>query len=221
MTNLEEIIEDVKNLRGATVSVFGQTTTLKKECSENELIIDVLNVLKNFKPYELEADYYTDYTENEEGEEEEIDILEEDYNVDEAIDKLAEYGIIPDMWEDCNNTYNWCSPISNDINYYIYKDKLYDNILVQLNVHRFGDIRGNYTNDCLLKFDSIQDFYEILSEENRDIDLWVNENNYSCYLNILSDIIEVYDNGGTYLFDVCASDMEELEEEIREKLKNE
>ncbi len=221
MTNLERIIEDVKNLRGATVSVFGQSTTLKKEYSENELIIDVLDVLEHLKPYELEADYYTDYTENEEGEEEEIDILEEGYNVNEAIDKLVNYGIISNLWESADNTYNWNSPISNDINYYIYKDEIHDNILVQLKVHRFGDVRGNYTNNCLLKFDSIEEFYDVLLEENRYIDICINDINYSCYLSVVSDIIEIYDNDYKYLFYVCANDMEELEEEIREKLKNE
>ena len=64
------------------------------------------------------------------------------------------------------NTYNWNGRILHDIDYrYIQADK--DIFYVAIQVHRTGDIRGNYTQFALFKFDSFS--------ANDSIDLFIAE----------------------------------------------
>lgn len=61
------------------------------------------------------------------------------------------------------NTYNWGGRIIHDFDYR-YVD-LKDAYYVAIQVHRFGDIRGNYTDFALLKFDNFESFIERVDEE--------------------------------------------------------
>lgn len=58
-----------------------------------------------------------------------------------------------------NNTYNWSSPISNDFVYHYLNTS--DGCIMIMAVHLFGDIRANYTDYFALKFDSIEEFYDL------------------------------------------------------------
>ena len=71
MKRIYEIIEEVKNLRGANVKVFGQPTTSPSDYGK--YIIDTIDILNNLEKYEAPEiiDYWT-IEEDEEGEEEEI-----------------------------------------------------------------------------------------------------------------------------------------------------
>lgn len=67
--------------------------------------------------------------------------------------------------EDFNggNTYNWCGKILHDFDYRDYQaDK--DTFYVAIQVHRFGDIRGNYTEFALFKFSSFEEFVEVIDD---------------------------------------------------------
>ena len=61
-----------------------------------------------------------------------------------------------------DNTYNYCSNINNDIDYRIYE--IDNQIYIKLKVHKFGDIRTHYTEDIILKFDSENEFYDLLND---------------------------------------------------------
>ena len=59
MKRICEIIEEVKNLRGANVKVFGQPTTLTSDYGK--YIIDTIDILNNLEDYEIPEiiDYWT------------------------------------------------------------------------------------------------------------------------------------------------------------------
>ena len=87
------------------------------------------------------------------------------------------------------NTYNWNTNISHHIDVaefdfngcYIY---------MAIMVHRYGDVRGNYTDRFVVKFDDICDFYELESRtQHKDIN-----DKYTCDIDIFSECYNVWDN---------------------------
>lgn len=100
----------------------------------------------------------------------------------------------------CGNTYNWGANISNDINYHIAEiDGFYYMLCM---VHRYGDVRGNYTDEFILQFCNDYEFWEndaLYQYKNFEID----GVSYTADLNALSEGYEVYggdnwDYIGTY-----------------------
>lgn len=60
---LSEIINDLKELRGANVKVFGQDTVLDEKPNDDDLIIDTIDVIENI--YEIdELEEVTEFTHN-------------------------------------------------------------------------------------------------------------------------------------------------------------
>ena len=178
-SKLNQVIEEIKELRGKDVYIFGQPQTLKNELDLLE--IDVIDVLENFKNYEIDIN--------------EIDIME--YTEIEG-----------------GNSYNWYSPISNHINYTTYK-KDDHNIIVECRVHRYSDIRSNYTDYFYLNFTYPTEFFEALLESNKLEYIEVGGVEYNIYIDILSDTLEVNLIDGSYIGSVCAYDMDELKSEIK------
>ena len=179
-TSLENVINDIKQLRGKDVYIFGQPQTLKNELDTLE--IDILEVLESLKEYEIDID----------------DIDMNDY-----------------MESESGNSYNWHSPVSNHINYTTYK-KDDHNIIVKCRVHRFGDVRSNYTDHFYLKFSYYTEFLDVLLESNLYADVEVDDVTYDIVIDILSDTIEVNSLDGSYIGSVCACDMDELKTEIND-----
>ena len=106
MTLLEKALNTIKNLRGQDVEVFDQPYHIDNINIEyNDLILDVLEVFKNLKDYEITE--YEDYN-PETGEYEEIEF---NSSYDFIIHMEDLYGIEEIR---CDNSYNWGSPISND-----------------------------------------------------------------------------------------------------------
>lgn len=61
------------------------------------------------------------------------------------------------------NTYNWCGKILHDFDYrYWQVDR--DTFYVAIQVHRLGDIRCNYTEFALFKFESFEEFVEVIDD---------------------------------------------------------
>lgn len=61
------------------------------------------------------------------------------------------------------NTYNWCGKILHDFDYRYWQiDK--DTFYVAIQVHRLGDIRWNYTEFALFKFDCYEEFVEVIDD---------------------------------------------------------
>lgn len=218
LNKMNEIIKDIKELRGAEVKVFGQDTTLAD--GVDELTIDILDVLENLKEYVIDLNDYIDYRFDEEyWDDEEYCIFEDAEDADDVLDVLEYYGYITDVCDyKGDNSYNWSSPISNDFDIKIYKDMLGDGMFVEFKVHRFGDVRCNYTDSVILQFDNDYEFWEVLTECNKYHTIEVDGEEYDVRVDILSDGYEVCDIDG-YIIATAYGDMDDIIEEIRENIE--
>ena len=154
-------MDDLKELRGKEVKVFGQPTKLFDTIEEHDGIIDILDVLNYIKEYEftsIEEDVYD----------------EEGYYLDTNITEFTDIEVFYDWLEHYeykevkgDNSYNWGSPLSNDIDFTIYHNITLDEYYVTMKIHRYGDVRGNYTEEFILKYDHECDFYESLNNCNK------------------------------------------------------
>ena len=131
----------------------------------DDFTIDVLEILENLKDYEATDISVLTAEELEEGGENYNAIEIENNNVENIIDFLCDCYGYEEI--DCNNTYNWSSPINHDFYYHIYKSNFTDGMFITMAVHKYGDVRCNYTNEFLLQFDYIEEFYDILSYSNK------------------------------------------------------
>ena len=121
-----------------------------------------------------------------------IPFLEElkNYEIDlsqEQIKKMIEF------WDEtriCNgyNTYNWGANIDHNIDYRIAKSTR-DSILIAFMVHRCGDVRANYTDWAMCKFEDEEEFYGLESIMQYK---QINER-YVADINIFSESFNVYD----------------------------
>ena len=157
---LNLVMEDLKELRGKTVRVFDQPTKLFDTIEEHDGIIDILDVLDYIKKDEftsIEEDIYLDdeYIGTNTIEFTNIEVF---YNWLE----LYEYKEVK-----CDNSYNWGSPLSNDIDFTIYHNITLDEYYVTMKIHRYGDVRCNYTDEFILKYDYEDSFYESLLNCNK------------------------------------------------------
>lgn len=212
MKRICEIIDEVKSLRGANVEIFGQPTTLPSDYGKYTIdIIDVLNHLEDYEIPEI-VDYW-DFEEDEDGEEEEV--LHE-ISAEEYLELLDSQGML--VGGISNNTYNWSAPISNNFYYHIYKNLKDDNLIIEIAVHRYGDIRGIYTDEFYIIVDSIDEFHEILSECDICNTVEIDGEEYYVDVRIYDDTFEVSDNDGYYIGSIYAEDDEEAIREIKELL---
>ena len=106
-----------------------------------------------------------------------------------------------------DNSYNWGSPISNDIQFHMYRNENTSEVLVSLMVHRFGDVRGNYTPPIILKFWDEAEFFEAMWEADKHLDYY----GFNVRVSMLTDVIEVYNHDGFYLGEVYDLDHENKE----------
>lgn len=215
MYTMNDMIKEMKELRGADVRVFGQPTTLSNEC--DDFTIDIVDILEALSDYELVSLYDYDYDEN--GEEFERDILEECNDADDILNELEKWGYIKDTCDyKGDNSYNWSSPINHDFDIKQYDNMLDNGVFIVLKCHRYGDVRGNYTNEVVLKFDSDYEFFELLMDTDKYFTVEVDGVEYGCSVDCTRDWIEVWNDDNNIQLEVCAWDEEELIENIREKL---
>lgn len=177
------------NLKKAIFGAYDANDRSKKEI----LSITELEVAEHLKEYEIDfQDIYNDYN---------------NYNDDDKIVDLddffyddMEYDNLYINLKNSNNSYNWnCSAV---FNYDVVE--INDIEYVAIKFHRFGDVRGNYTDYMLLKID-LNEFYEVLNEltcyfdfnfEGNNISVNYNIFNESCIYNIIysEDLnIDIYD----------------------------
>ena len=197
---LNNIITDLKNLEGKLVgkgSYFEHVYT-------NEAPIDrisTIDVLENLKPYEVDDFIGYDFEKE----------LEMEIDFDEYLE-LYEYEEIKN-----DNTCNWLAPLTNHINYRIYESKVMDDIIVELSVHRYGDVMCNYTEECYLKFQEDYEFYEVLIESRKNLVTIKDDKRYDIYIDVLSDCpeIEIWDIDNEYEYEsVYGGKAYELFEEL-------
>lgn len=205
MTNTYAIKQDILSLRGANVRIFGQPVTLPN--TVNEFTIDILDILDALSPYEFD-----------------LDILGLDTTDDDAIyDRLRELGYI---YDECDyrgdNSYNWCAPVSNEFDFKIYDNALTDGIIVEFKVHRYGDVRCNYTDAVLYMFDDFYAFYDAVSAANKFIRIDVNNICYGLDISVFADTFEVCNaDTGAYVCEAFGSSLEEVTQNIIDKLHGE
>ncbi len=110
------------------------------------------------------------------------------------------------------NTYNGNTNISHNID--VAELELDDYIYMAIMVHRFGDVRGNYTDRFVVKFDDICDFYELESRTQfKDIN-----DRYTCDIDIFSEWYNVWDNDNqTDVGEFYEIEVEDLLEAINER----
>lgn len=164
---LNDIISDLKSLEGKLV---GKDTDFEKIYTNKAPInmISTIDVLENLKPYEIK----------------DCGDIDEDDFIEEFIDELNLYGYEYEEIE-ANNTCNFNAPLTNHIEYSIYESNLDGSAIVELYVHRYGDIDENYTKKCYLKFECVCDFYDALDEATKEL-LVVGDKTYYVYIQPLN-----------------------------------
>ena len=161
MGRIDSIIEDIKNVN----KMQNHAWIYDDDGNIRDDVIcgNVIDLLEELKEYEQKIDA-----------------------TDESIDKIVElsceqaYG-----W----NTYNWNANIDHhidvaecDINGYKY---------MAIMVHRWGDVRANYTDRFLVRFDNEFEFFELESHmQYKDIA----DGRYTCDIDIFSEMYRVWDN---------------------------
>ena len=96
MTMTRRVINELKQLRGSQVEIFGQPVTLPNTFGDLE--IDTINILEAMEEHELDWYDFRYYTEDEDGNEIEVDIFEGCETGEEILDVLEEYGYIEDTY---------------------------------------------------------------------------------------------------------------------------
>lgn len=189
---IRNIINDIKAIHETPVYYFGSYHELDA-LETDDFTINIIDVLEALEPYEIT----------------------------ESIEELTEGGYI---YNECDykgdNSYNWMSPVNHDFDFKVYNNNnTADGVCyIEFKVHRFGDVRGNYTEAVVLEFMNDSEFYETLLECNKYNTIEIDGINYNVDVNIFSDAFEVYDDNGNYIGAVCGYDADEITEEIRNAL---
>lgn len=115
------------------------------------------------------------------------------------------------------NTYNYNACIDHDFEFDYYISPINNKFIVFIMVHRFGDVRGNYTDMACFEFDNEFEFWELESMMQCK---QINER-YFADVNILNEEYSVYD----YIDDIdvgyfCDIEVKDLLESIAENIKN-
>lgn len=230
LTGLDAIKEDIKSLRGAEVSIFGQRQVLESEVDEITVdILDIIEKLESFEVKTIEVGQPCEYCHSEgliqscdedgneiENEFEEceecegIGIVYNDLNAENALNLIYDFGDLKEL--KCDNSYNWCSLVSNHFDFKTWKDTSNDKIYVEFKVHRYGDVRSNYTDVAVLEFNHENEFLETLIECDKTIEV----DGYDCTLSAICEGIQVYSIDGEHITTVYPCDMKELKKEISE-----
>ena len=221
MNVTQNIIKDIEGLRGATVRIFGQPSTLPAAVGDFE--IDIIEILKALYEYEINLSDYATY-DNNDNEISLFDYIRNTYcacevDADLIIDELENNGYLSTHGSKCDNSYNWCAPIANHFDFEIYKDLCGDGVYVRFMVHRFGDVRCNYTDAAIYHFDNDYEFLNILSEQSKEVDVDVDGKTYHITIDVLQDGFEVFDGDYNYVCTIyCVDNAAEAAEEIKEKI---
>ena len=149
MQKTQMLIQEIEKLVGSDVVIFGQVQKIEEASPFYIRIVDVLKELQQFEVTDLTVSVY----------DEELDDF-----VDSEVESIDEYlKYLDAVLVMADNTYNWNAPIDNNFMYKIYQDQVNDRYLVEISVHKYGDIRANYTDSVLYSFEHIEDFLEVVA----------------------------------------------------------
>ena len=195
MKQLETILNDIKDLEGKKVLIFGHPNTLPNE-EDRFLMPRVKNFIEALEEYETDKET-ADF------------ILRAEYFNKETEDfKYVQAG----------NSYNWSGNIDHDFNFTVIQYQEEDFIIFK--VHRYGDVRANYTVEAVLKM-TLDQFYEVL-RESTDIygSIQVDGMTYQLTITATYEGIEVDNPTTKETFTIYEpATKEDIEEGIREAVK--
>jgi hypothetical protein len=222
MKFMDNIIADIEDLRtnhkGERHGYFfiGGTPT------RDDFVIDTVDICKALAPYEIDYDTEFEVDMNELGVDDKYVWYQPDI-AERYIDYLVKMKYIED-WDKAgsDNSYNWESPVSNDVSYFTFKSLVDDSIYVLFKVHRWGDVRGNYTDNCILKFDDAYEWFEAFDEVNRNEYVQVNGQKYCVEIDFWREGFEVYNEAWDYICTVYGCyDRKDVVEAIKDHLEKE
>ena len=187
---LNDIIKELKNLKGKEVSMFGQPMVVNKK----EEYIQVVDILEALKDYEVTLH-----------QSKKILSLFEDEDEDQLEFIVAE------------NTYNWNAYIDHDIQYHVFKFNGLHYVI--LKVHRYGDVRANYTDPCVLAFEDYHEFLEVINEASYCNKVYTLSNDKEVFysLSLFKTCIDVYEDEEGIQFECY--DFDDIETEYNEIIK--
>lgn len=176
------------------------------ENSRIKYVVDSRVLLDNLRDYEVDIpkDFYEEY-QNKFG--------------NGVLQYMEELTGVSKKYFEGHNTYNVSGNIMHDFEYRTYemKDHTY---YVAIQVHRGGDIRGNYTDFVLFKFDYVEQWFEVIEDISREKCSGVREvdnKHYYYDISIFSEYLEVYCEETQEDFGIYAYDDESFDEAIRKR----
>ena len=145
-----------------------------------------------------------------------------EYEIEMSNSEIQKY--LESDYYSAENTYNWNSNISNDLDWKIYKRSGMSNIAIIM-VHLYGDIRGGYSDYFVISLGDYESFIEFCSYELFDYTVGYKQLNdkYIADFDMFSESIEVFDNDGNEIGTFYEIETKELlkEIEVSEKLEKE
>lgn len=186
-TTIENLKKEFGEMIGKEVG-YGYFRHTESDVKENELIISIFDVLDELECFEV-----TEKTIWDSEIEEEVEM-----DIEEYFEKGLDEGFLTECGAD--NSYNWNSPMSHHINFEIYYNDE-GSYIVRFRIHRYGDVRCNYSDWCCLEFSWEDEFLEVLMEEcSKCIDVEMDGKQYYVTIEVLSDEIrlESYDEENGY-----------------------
>lgn len=159
MTNLDNIIRDIEEVN-ATYDFWIRDKN--GQIKEDVICADIIPFLKDLKEYEIDIPQDTV-----------VAMRNEALELD-----TAEHG----------NSYNWNANVDHDFEFSIVRESD-DSVVFYISVHRFGDVRGNYTDYAVCKFDNEFELWELDST----IQCKTFNDRYIADINIWFDTYSVYD----------------------------
>lgn len=112
------------------------------------------------------------------------------------------------------NTYNWNANIDHDID--VAKVEIDGYTYMAIMVHRYGDIRANYTDRFLVRFDNEYDWFELNSRVQCKT---ICDGRYCVDIDIMAERYNVWDNEKEVnLGEFCELEVEDLLNEINSEI---
>ena len=177
-TTIENLKKEFGEMRGKEVG-YGYFRHTESDIKDNEIGLDILDLLEELSCFEITNGVAWD-------DEEECEM---EMHISDYIAEGLENGWIEEV--NCGNSYNWQSYLNHEIDYTIYKDFEKDVFYIELKVHRYGDVRCNYSDNVYLEFNHDDDFFEVLIDVCKNIEVEMDGKQYILSINALSDEIEL------------------------------
>lgn len=198
IVSLNEVIEVLQNLNAGKNNI--------------DPYIDTVEFLNNMQSHEFDYDIedcvLCDVCGGDDSECEECEGEGETwktYSADEWLQEQFELGYM--TRKSLDNSYNWGSPLLNDIDFTEYYNENTEEKFIELKVHLYGDIRGNYTPNMWFACDA-QTMLEELYECSKNLYYEVDGQEYCVTVSPTRDTADVYDESGIYKGQVSPLDLD-------------